>query len=250
MERVFMKYFCTNIIFFILIMSGCSNNGAENDLKQEIEQLKQENANLSVGKEKLELDLKIVNAESSRKNDRLTSEVSSLQMDYEKQQELINRYQKVFEFPISSNRTIADTLSIFSPDQVKKDSQIAGLIVSEVKKEAVNDATGYFIKFTGEFEVRGSIIHDISSEGEYSFIVKENLETIPHTLWQFENGTIYFDITNDEDLRKSLGNKLDELPEEGQLDIMGVFKNYSYNEVLETDFLPSYAEFVRLISAN
>ena len=245
-----MKYFYMNIILLIWIASGCSNDEAEEELKKEIEQLKQENASLSVVKEDLELDLKIANAELSRKNDQLTSQITSLQMDLEMHKELINRYEKVFEFPLSSNRTIADTLSIFSPNQVKTDSEIAGLIVSERKKEDVNDTTGYFIKFTGEFKVRGSIIHDTGSENEYSFIVKENLETMPHTLEQFEKGTIYFDIANDEDLRKALDNILDELSEEDQLDIVAVFKNYSYNEVPETDFLPSHAEFVRVVSEN
>ncbi|MEK4488041.1 hypothetical protein MHH81_21255, partial [Psychrobacillus sp. FSL H8-0484] len=240
-----MKYLYTIIIISILIMSGCSNNGSGNDLKQENEQLKQENAKLSVVKEELELDLKIASLEASRKKDQLTSEITSLQIDNEKQKEIINRYQNVLGFSISGNRTIADALNIFSPDQVKTDNQIADLIVSDVKKEANNDATGYFIKFTGEFEVRGSIIHDVSGESEYSFIVKENLETMPHTLWQFEKGSIFFEITNNEDLRKSLGDKLEALPEDGQLDIVGVFKNYSYNEVPESDSLPSYAEFVR-----
>ncbi|TQR17524.1 hypothetical protein [Psychrobacillus vulpis] len=244
---MYMKYLYTFIILSILIMSGCSNNGSENNLKQENEQLKQENAKLLVDKEELELDLKIASLEASRKNDQLTSEMSSLQIENERQKEIISRYQNVLGSSISGNRTIADTLSIFSPDQLKKDNQIADLIVSDVKTETINDATAYFIKFAGEFEVTGSIIR---RESDYFFIVNENLETMPHTLWQFENGNIYFDISNEEDLKKSLGDKLDALPEDGQLDIVGVFKNYSYNEVPESDSLPSFAEFVRLISEN
>ena len=237
-----------------MIISGCSNNGSENDLKQENEALKLENeqlqqeiARLSEVNEELELDLKIAGLEGSRKNDQLTSKITSLQFDNERQKELINRYQKVLEVPISNNRTISDTLSIFSPDQVKVNNQIAGLIVSDIKTEAINDATAYFIKFTGEFEVKGSIIRQGS---DYSFIVNENLEAMPHTFWEFERGSIFFDIKNGEDLRKSLGDKLDTLPEDGQLDIVGVFKNYYYNEIPESDSFPSYAEFVRLISEN
>ncbi|MDF2066803.1 hypothetical protein [Bacillus sp. Cr_A10] len=245
-----MSYFYTMIIISIMIMSGCSNNGSEYDLKQENEQLKQENAKLSVVKEGLELDLKIASLEASRKKEQLTSEITSLKIDNEKQKEIINRYQNVLGFSKSGNRTIADALSIFSPDQVKTGNQIADLIVSDVKSESINDATGYSINFTGEFKVKGSIIHDVSGEREYSFIVKENLETMPHTLWQFEKGSIFFEITNNEDLRKSLGDKLETLPEDGQLEIVGVFKNYSYNEVPESDSLPSNAEFVRLISEN
>jgi len=52
------KYLYTIIILSILIMSGCSNNEAGNDLKQENEKLKEENAELSVVNEELELDLK------------------------------------------------------------------------------------------------------------------------------------------------------------------------------------------------
>ena len=87
-------------------MSGCSNNGSENDLKQENEQLKQENPKLSVVKEELELDLKIAGLESSRKNDQLTSKISSLQSENESQKEIINRYQNVLGLSISDNRTI------------------------------------------------------------------------------------------------------------------------------------------------
>ncbi|WP_432360749.1 hypothetical protein [Sporosarcina sp. UB5] len=249
-----MKYIYTIIILSILIMSGCSNNGSENYLKQENEQLMQENeqlkqemARLLEVKEELELDLKIAGLEGSRKSDQLTSKITSLQFENERQKELIHRYQRVLTFPVSNNRTIADTINIFSPDQVKTNNQIANLIVSDIKTEAINDATAYFIKFTGEFEVKGSIIRQGSN---YSFIVNENLEAIPHTLWQFENGGIFFDIRNGEDLRKSLGDKLDTLPEDGQLDIVGVFKNYYYNEIPDSDSFPSFAEFVRLISEN
>lgn len=231
-------------------MSGCSNNEAGNDLKQENEKLKEEKAELSVVNEELELDLKIASLEATRKKDQLTSEIDSLQIDNENQKEIINRYQNVLSLPISDNRAIVDALSIFSPDQVKTDNQIANLIVSDVKKESINNATAYSIKFDGEFEVRGSIIHDVSGENEYSFLVNENLETMPHALWQFEKGSIFFEITNNDDLRKSLGDKLEALPKDGQLDIVGVFKNYSYNEVPESDSMLSDAEFVRLISVN
>jgi len=244
------KYSYTIIILSILIMSGCSNNESENDLKQENEKLKQENEKLLIVEEELELDLKIASLEATRKKEQFTSELTSLEIDNEKQKEIINRYQNVLGYPISDNHAIADALSIFSPSQVKTENQIADLIVSDVKKEAINDATAYYIKFTGEFEVRGSIIHDVSGENEYSFIIKENLETMPHTLWQFEKGSIFFEITNNDDLRESLGEKLEAVPKDGQLDIVGVFKNYSYNEVPESDSVPSYAEFVRLISAN
>jgi len=247
---VSVKYSYTIIILSILIMSGCSNNESENDLKQENEKLKQENEKLLIVEEELELDLKIASLEATRKKEQFTSELTSLEIDNEKQKEIINRYQNVLGYPISDNHAIADALSIFSPSQVKTENQIADLIVSDVKKEAINDATAYYIKFTGEFEVRGSIIHDVSGENEYSFIIKENLETMPHTLWQFEKGSIFFEITNNDDLRESLGEKLEAVPKDGQLDIVGVFKNYSYNEVPESDSVPSYAEFVRLISAN
>ena len=212
-----------------------------------MKQLKQEIARLSEVNEELELDLKIAGLEGSRKNDQLTNKITSLQFDNERQIELINRYQKVLVFPVSNNRTIADTLNIFSPDQVKTNDPIADLIVTDITTEAINDATAYFIKFTGEFEVKGSIIRQGS---DYSFIVNENLEAMPHTLWEFERGNIFFDIINGDDLRKSLGDKLDTLPEDGQLDIVGVFKNYYYNEIPDSDSFPSYAEFVRLISES
>ena len=73
-------------------MSGCSNDGSENNLKQENEQLKQENAKLSVVKEELELDLKIVSSTSYRENEQLTSEISSLQVENERKKEAINRF--------------------------------------------------------------------------------------------------------------------------------------------------------------
>ncbi|MDW0117550.1 hypothetical protein QTL97_11430 [Sporosarcina thermotolerans] len=249
-----MKYRYTIILLSILIISGCSNNGSDNNLKQENEELKVENeelqqeiARLSEVNEELELDLKIAGLEGSRKVDQLTNKITSLQFDNERQKELINRYQRVLKFPVSNTRTISDTANIFSPDQVKVNNQIAGLIVSDIKTEAINDAIAYFIKFTGEFEVKGTIIRQ---GNDYSFMVNENLESMPHTLWEFERGSIFFDINNGEELRKALGDQLDTLPEDGQLEIVGVFKNYYYNEIPDSDSLPSYAEFVRLISEN
>ena len=244
-----MKNLYTIIILSILIMSGCTNNGSENNLKEENEQLKQENAKLSVAKEGLELDLKIVSSESSRENEQLTSEISSLQVENEGQKKTINRYQKAFDFLTTNTNTIADTLSIFSAEEVKKGSHIAGLIVSDAGKETANESTSYYVKFSGEFEVRGSIIHNVIGGSQYSFLVKENFERIPHTLGQFERGSVYFDIENDEKLKKILGDKLEELSEEGELETEGVFKNYSFNYVPETDF-PSFAEFVGLKSKN
>ena len=191
--------------------------------------------------------MKIAGLEGSRKNDELTNKITSLQFDNERQKELINRYQKVLVVPVSNNRTISNTLNIFSPDQVEVNNQIAGLIVSDIKTEAINDATAYFIKFTGEFEVKGTIIRQGS---DYSFTVNENSEAMPHTLWEFERGTIFFDIKNGEELRKALGDKLDTLLEDGHLEIVGVFKDYYYNEIPESDSFPSYAEFVSLIAED
>ena len=243
------KYLYPIFILSILSLSGCSNNGSENELKKENDQLKVENESLSAAKEELELDLKILNLETARKNEWLNNDITSLQTGNENQLKIIERYQKAFEFSLSNNRTIADSLSIFSPDQVTTGSQIAGLIVSDKKEEAVNDALSYHVKFNGEFEVRGTIFHDVSGEHEYSFKITENLETMPHTLSEFETGNIYFDIANDEDLLKSVGDQLATLPGDGQLDVVAVFKNYSYNYVPETDFR-SVAEFVRLTSEN
>ena len=41
-----MKYRFTIVLLSILIISGCSNSGSENNLKQEIEELKLENEQL------------------------------------------------------------------------------------------------------------------------------------------------------------------------------------------------------------
>ena len=240
-----MKY-VYSIIIILTILSGCSNNGSENDLKKENDQLRVENESLSAAKEELELDLKILNLETARKNEWLNNDITSLQTGNENQLKIIERYQKAFEFSLPNNLTIANALSIFSPEQVKIDNQIAGLIVSDKKVAVINDTTSYHVKFTGEFEVTGFIYHDMSGENEYSFIVTENLETIPHTIWEFEKGSIYFDVTNDEDLLKSIGNKLDTLPEGGKLNIVALFKNYSYNYLPESDSLSSEAEFVKL----
>jgi len=240
-----MKY-VYSIIIILTILSGCSINGSENDLKKENDQLRVENESLSAANEELELDLKILNLETARKNEWLNNDITSLQTGNENQLKIIERYQKAFEFSLPNNLTIANALSIFSPEQVKIDNQIAGLIVSDKKVAVINDTTSYHVKFTGEFEVTGFIYHDMSGENEYSFIVTENLETIPHTIWEFEKGSIYFDVTNDEDLLKSIGNKLDTLPEGGKLNIVALFKNYSYNYLPESDSLSSEAEFVKL----
>lgn len=81
----------------------------------------------------------------------------------------------------------------------------------------------------------------------YSFVVQENLEGMPHMLYEFDKGAIYFDIHNDEELIKQLGDKLENLSEFDSIEIQAVFKNYWLNYLAETDY-PSTAEFVRLTS--
>lgn len=237
-----MKYLFTILATTMLIVSGCSNDESMKDLIDENEQLKQVNEKLLVEKEMLESDQTIeVSSELSQENDKLNDEIRILQSENEVQKETIIRYQNAFEL------LNTDALSIFSLERVKKGSQIAGLKVSDIKKETANDSTSYFVKFTGEFAVKGTIFHDVIGGSQYTFVVNENLERIPHTIEQFERGSVYFEITNEEEFYKLLSDKLEKIPENGELIIEAVFKNYSYSYVPETDF-PSFAEFVRLVA--
>ena len=82
-----MKFIYTIILISIVIVSGCSNNESKKDLIKENELLNKEIAKLASTKEELELDLKIVTAESKRKNDLLNNEISLLQVENDRQKD-------------------------------------------------------------------------------------------------------------------------------------------------------------------
>jgi hypothetical protein len=142
-----------------------------------------------------------------------------------------------------------ESLGIFNQDQIQEGDQVAGLTVSNVRKEPENRSTSYYIDFTGEFTVKGSIVFDQVGGSKYKFIVEENMESIPHTLPQHESGRVLFNIVNGDLLESVLGEQLENMEPDGELVIEGVFKNYSHQFVPETD-VPHTAEFVGLSYGN
>jgi hypothetical protein len=216
------------LVLFVIINPFNSKQGSSkktsNKLKQENKQLKQEN-----------VDLK---SEKSFYMDKS----NKLQQDLDKSNtasgDIIIENQKKFErLQTVIKNELVDSLSIFSPEYTKKGDKIAGLTVSEVISEPRNGSTSYHVNFTGEFVVKGTLILN-DSDGNYIFRVKDDLEKLPHSLQEFE-GIVFF-ISNKDELIKTFGDK-------STIDITGIFKNFSYNYVPETDWGHG-AEFVRLIS--
>lgn len=234
-----MKYLYTIFIISMLIVSGCSINESANELKltvknEEIKSDKTTHGNTNLSQEDV---------------DKLNQEIRKLQAENENKKETITVYQEAFELLQTDTNIIVDTLSIFSPEKVQKGSQVAGLTVLDIKKEPANGATSYFVDFTGEFEVIGSIIHNQVGGSKYSIMVEEKLVKLPHSLHEFEQRGIFFYVENDEELEKAMGEKLDNLSHTEKLKITAIFKNYSYNYVPESDVSNS-AEFVRLASQS
>lgn len=222
-----------------------SNKESLNKLKKENKQLKQENVSLLESNEKLK-------NEQKENTDQLNGEINTLRTENNTQKHSITRYQKVFDRLQTNsnvNNVLVNTFNIISRDQVKKGNEIAGLIVSDVVRKESAYFTSYDIDFSGEFVVKGTIVHN--KYGIFTFIVNENLEKLPHSLQEIEG--LQFDITNTFELmsskvitglEKAWDNKLTT-----PLEIEGVFKNYSYNYAPGTG-VSNTAEFVRKISQN
>jgi outer membrane murein-binding lipoprotein Lpp len=244
-----MKYLYTVSMISILILSGCTSNATVKEIRQENEQLKQENVKLSEKYEELKSNQLAEDNQSKGNLDKLNIEMNTLQAENENQKEMITKYEEAFERLQADSNILVEHFSIFSPDKVQIGSQIAGLKVTDIKKEAENGATSFYLDFKGEFEVRGSIIHNQIGGSKYSFMVEDSLEKLPHTLYEFVRNKVYFEIKDDVELEKALGDKLKNLSPFGELEITGVFKNYSYNYVPQTD-VSNKAEFVRLLSQN
>ena len=240
-----MRYLFTITVISLFLISGCSSNMSV----IENEQVKQENAKLKEKNKQLEMtQTSEQNSELTQQYvDELNQKLKMVQAESKEHKETITRYQKAFELLTTETTALVDTLSIFSPEKIKTGDRIAGLTVSKVGEETNDRSTSYFVNFTGEFKVKGLIFHSLMWGNGYSFVVKENLESMPHMLFEFDKGAIYFDINNDEELIKQLGDKLENLSEFDSIEIEAVFKNYWLNYVPGTDY-PSTAEFVRLTS--
>ena len=210
-----------------------SNNEILNKLKQENKQLKQENKDLESGK-----SFYMNKSDELKKN--LDSSIATVTENNIENQKHWERLQTIIK------NELVDSLSIFSPEYTKKGDKITGLTVSDVVSETKNGSTSYHIDFTGEFKVRGTIV---SNDGDgYLFMVKENVEKLPHTLQEFEG--VSFAFANNDEVKRQLGEKLVNFtPMEGQFEVDAVFKNYAYHYVPEADW-KNGAEFVRLISQN
>jgi regulator of replication initiation timing len=207
------------MLFFIMNpfnSKQSSNKESLNKIKKENKQLKQENVNL----------LKKLKTERSFYTDKINQQMNASRTASD---EIIAEYQKLFEYLQKEIKNeLVDSLSIFSPELTKKGDKIAGLIVSDIRKESANGSISYHIDFTGQFMVKGSLIHD-QSDGGYKFIVEENLEKLPHSLQEFKG--VLFNIINGNELVKVFGEKLEKMPDSDKLEIEAVFKNYSYNNV-------------------
>lgn len=227
------------IIVFILIIFIIFKpfNFKQTSNKENLSKLKKENTLL---KQKIH-NLK---TEQSFYKDKYTNEINSIQAQNEGIRNEITKYRKSFEhLQLEIKNELVNSHSIFSPEHTKKGDKIAGLFVSDVKsKMSASGTASYHVNFTGEFEVKGKIITN-EADGGYTCIIEENLEKIPHSLQEFEG--LHFNILNENEFKKSLGDKIDQLP----IEIVAVFKNYSYNHVPETDW-GNEAEFVRLIPKN
>lgn len=223
------------ILFFIINPFHSKQSSNENSLqtlKKENNQLNQEINNL--------------NRKQVTEKSFYTDKINQLNRVSTALDEVSAEYQQLIEYLQNEIKDDFYSIGIFSPEHTKKGDKIAGLIVSDISYASTNEAKEYHVNFTGEFKVKCSIIHN--GEEGYVFIVEENVEKLPRTLRV--SNKVYFKIKNENELIKVLGEKLQKMSESDELEIEGVFKNYSYNYVSESENDWNSAEFVRLISQN
>ena len=196
----------------------------------------------------LKQEIKNLNQKRETEKSFYTDKINQLNQVSTSSDEVRAKYQRLIEPLQNEIKDDFYSIGIFLPEHTKIGDKIAGLIVSDIRNASTNEIKDYRVDFTGELKVKCSIIHN--AEDGYIFIVDENLEKLPHTLP--ESNTVYFRIKNENELIKVLGEKVQKMSESDKLEIEGVFKNYSWNFIPETDWGNggNSAQFVRLESQN
>lgn len=212
------------LLFVPLLLSSCSN---QRDVSNQ-----------------LEINEKIL-TDKTKEIEQLTQTMEQLQLENNHLKDRITSYQNIFQLIQEKSAVLTEELNIFQPNTIQKGTKLGDLTVADIKKEETNGAINYFVSFSGEVEVNGSIVINQASDNKYFIIVDKDLVILPHSLTEFENGRMYLSISNEAALEAALGAKLSHLNDSSSLEITAIFKNFHYNDVPSTDIRHD-AEFVRL----
>lgn len=211
-----------------------------NELKRKIEQLESMNKGFAsrvaeLVKENNKLIQRNASYENYENYDRYITEsrIANLRKEIRAIREELNRIDKDSYLN-----------NLFNPGSLEAGDKVGSLTVNNV---SITDSEAVY--FNGSFIATGTLINDIANGG-LSLIIKkiDNSLSMPYTFNELESGSIYFNISNYEDLIKQLGTEY-KSGDDFEINITAEFADYIYLYKEETD-MTSRASFKKLISIN
>lgn len=187
------------LLFIPLLLSSCSN---KTDVSNQLEI----NENVLTDK--------------TKEIEQLTQEMEQLQQENNHLKDRITSYQNTFQLIQEKSTVLTEELNVFQPNTIQEGTKLGDLTVTNIKKEETNGSINYFVSFSGEVKVNGSIVINQASDNKYLFIVDKDLVILPHSLKEFENGRMYLSIRNE----AALGAKISHLNDSGSLEITAILK--------------------------
>lgn len=187
------------LLFIPLLLSSCSN---KTDVSNQLEI----NENVLTDK--------------TKEIEQLTQEMEQLQQENNHLKDRITSYQNTFQLIQEKSTVLTEELNVFQPNTIQEGTKLSDLTVTNIKKEETNGSINYFVSFSGEVKVNGSIVINQASDNKYLFIVDKDLVILPHSLKEFENGRMYLSIRNE----AALGAKISHLNDSGSLEITAILK--------------------------
>lgn len=131
---------------------------------------------------------------------------------------------------------------LFDPYTINIGEKVLGLEILNIKIERTLMNVNYFVDFKGDLELSGVLIINMIGGSLYTFIVDEDyIKKIPKLS---DTSKMYINISNDEEITRLFGDKLNS--DGDKIHLKAKFDNFNYIHVPETDWI-SNIRFVEVI---
>ncbi|OEH93633.1 hypothetical protein [Bacillus solimangrovi] len=244
------KHFFIIPLTLIIFMTGCN----QTELKEQVEQLTEENVVLVAQVSNLQDDIRKQERKIKDLNiDVAVSErnIKKLDVNLEISKDTNSKLEREIEAIINEigEAKFAEQYGIYNLSTVSKGMRVRDLTVTDVtKKEHEEYPPNYFVDFDGQFEVSGSIYHSQVADSIVFSVHPNSIKNMPRTVSQAESEHIVFNVSNTDELKERLGDKLAELDGlDGQMQMRAVFEDYTFLIMHATDAI-SYAKLVEIVS--
>ncbi|MCD5323447.1 MULTISPECIES: hypothetical protein [Pontibacillus] len=213
-----------------LLLAGCTDGDAVDELEQEKDELTQKMEQLEEENKDLQKQVKELTEQDKDKEQNDGEETNEQNKENESE----------------DKETSTDQSSgLFSPESIEKGDQVAGLTVTSKEVDTESPSTAYFIDFEGQFTGKGNLALNEMGDDKYIFIINEDLNNVPHVQGNADKQEVYLHFENEQELEKALGEKATNLELGETAKVSVVLEQYSFNYAEGTD-RSNYARFVEL----